>query len=477
MQYVFSRWTALPLLLGGLVITAACIEDSDDADDEADGEIRVVHAISDVSAVDILLDGEPIQPFTGIAYGDSSELIGVDAGEVDLTVVPSGSGLDEALDLEDLDGAIEIAEDERHVVILSHRREAGPQAQVRTETIPEESGQDTGTVFFQVAHYSPIAPEELDFYLIEDGDELDGNTEPVATVNYDGLGEGEWSEVQEFEKGDFDLIVTESGADPTDADEQLFRHDLDQSEASLLEGEVIFFAAMDSRRASSPIDVTLVREAAGSPYLGMLDERAGLRILHGVLDHDDPGEDGSIDIDLDDQSELVTDLSPEDTSATQAIEHGERELTARYSSSQGDILTDEELEIQESEDVFAIVAGRASSDTFELIRRGMPFSPMNSEDGRFLFTHAAPDYPGELEVAFADDDEPLGEELEVGEGPIFNLPAEEFELEVRDEQEELVAEMDLAIEAGILYNITAVDNEDGEIELIVDELPVNPPLD
>lgn len=480
MQYPLARWTALGLMLAGLVTVAACIEDSD-SDDDRTGEVRVVHAISDVRSVDVAVDGQALQPLRQIAYGDSSGLISLDAGEVEITVGPSGGGDEGTLDLEGLEQPVEIVEDERHVLVLSHREEAGPYAQFLTEEIPEEAGQETGTVHYRVGHYSPIAPEELDFYIIEDGESLDDSTEPVATVAYDGLGEAGWSEAQEFQQDDFNLIVTEAGADPTDPEQQLFRHQFDQSEAGLLEGELVLFAAMDTRRSTSPIDVTVVREAAGEPFLGLLDERSGLRVLHGFLDEDDPDGDGAIDIDLDDAPGLITGLAPGETSATRPVEHGERVLDALYSSDGGHVLSDEELELLESEDVLVIVAGNASSGTTELIRRGMPFSPLAGDQGRFHFTHAAPAYDmsqdSDLELHFADDEEVIADELEPGDGAIFNIVAGEFEAEVRNEGDDLLASREIEIHAGVLYNVTAVDGEDGGIELIVDELPVNPALD
>jgi plastocyanin len=129
------------------------------------------------------------------------------------------------------------------------------------------------------------------------------------------------------------------------------------------------------------------------------------------------------------------------------------------------VVFDEELELAEG--AFTIAA------LGELSEENQPFEPAvleddlsdPGEDARVRLVHASPDAPA-VDVTAGDGETVLFEDVEFGEAGAIEIPAGEYTLEVRpateDNDGDIVAEFDVAPEAGNVYSAFAVGYLDPE---------------
>jgi plastocyanin len=129
------------------------------------------------------------------------------------------------------------------------------------------------------------------------------------------------------------------------------------------------------------------------------------------------------------------------------------------------VVFDEELDLAEG--AFTIAA------LGELSEENQPFAPAvleddlsdPGEDARVRLVHASPDAPA-VDVTAGDGETVLFEDVEFGEAGAIEVPAGEYTLEVRpateDNDGDIVAEFDVAPEAGNVYSAFAVGYLDPE---------------
>ena len=86
----FARVALAVLLLAGIAVSAKGVSAQD-----ADANVRVIHASPDAPAVDIWVNGAVA--IEGLEFGDATDWIALPAGSYDVAVAPAGADASDAV--------------------------------------------------------------------------------------------------------------------------------------------------------------------------------------------------------------------------------------------------------------------------------------------------------------------------------------------------------------------------------------------
>ena len=245
-----------------------------------DASLRVIHAVSDAPAVNILANGEVA--VAGLDYAESSERlelppatysVAVDAllpGDETLTVIgPVDLALEEATNYKVFAVGSVVADSIMPVVVTSD-----------IEDIAD------GNIRLQVVHAAAAAPA-VDIHVTAPDDDL---TAPLATLDF-----AEFTGAVDVPAGNYRVRITLPGEDSV-----VF----DSGSLDLAAGTDLVVAAINNRFAGdSP--VSLLAVAPNGSFFDVLDanSKSAVRVIHGVSDAP------AVDVLVNDTIRLVEDLS------------------------------------------------------------------------------------------------------------------------------------------------------------------------
>lgn len=183
------------LALAALALVAITACDDDDATNPvAQGRVRVVHAISDVTATDILIDGATVK--TDLAYKAPDVYRARDVGDAEIEIREANA----AADLLTLDHEIEEDEDN---TIIAYGSEATPKSIVLTD---DNAAPAANKAKVRVVHAAD-GEAAFDVYVVEDEADV-ATANPVAT----DIAPGEASAYVTVDAGTYFVVLTEVGA-------------------------------------------------------------------------------------------------------------------------------------------------------------------------------------------------------------------------------------------------------------------------
>ena len=135
--------SSLSLALAAALLTSA---GSALAADEA--RVRVLHASPDAPAVDVQLDGQPVEALTNVPFGAISDYLKVPAGEHQVTVYPTGTTTTAVID-----AAVTVEAGMSYTIAATN-----PVASIAPEVIVDDPTMKSGSAMVRVVHLGPDAP-------------------------------------------------------------------------------------------------------------------------------------------------------------------------------------------------------------------------------------------------------------------------------------------------------------------------------
>lgn len=258
-----------------ILAVAATIGCSDNKDDpipktpsEQTSSLRVTHAAADAPHVQISADGNVIDPMLPYDYGETTGVLALQEGDIDLAV---NAVLADGSTAQVLSGSINLAAD-MHYEVFAIGSVADETLEILPLSMPADF--DTSQVRVTVAHLTPAAPM-VDVHVSEPGAELS-----AATV----LGSFSYKETLgpvEIAAGDYQVRVTAAGDD-----EPLY----DSGPLALSAGSDLVIGAIpnvavtaQSRAEKSPIQLLIVSGDSAS-VASSIDDGAELRVVHNSAD-------------------------------------------------------------------------------------------------------------------------------------------------------------------------------------------------
>ena len=182
----------LALAAFALIALTAC-DDDDATNPVAQGRVRVVHAISDVNATDILFDGATVK--TDLAYKAADAYRAQDVGEIPIKIREANA----ATDLVSIDHDVEADDD---YTIIAYGSEATPKSIVLTDN---NTAPAANKAKVRIVHAAD-GEAAFDVYVVEDEDD-------VATANPSAadISAGEASAYLTVDAGTYVVVLTEVG--------------------------------------------------------------------------------------------------------------------------------------------------------------------------------------------------------------------------------------------------------------------------
>ena len=209
-----------------LLALTAC-DDDDPTNPPAQGRVRVVHAISDVTALDILMNDAAVK--TDLAYKTADAYRGRNVGEVDIEIREA----DAATDLLTVD--LEVEEDDDYSII-AYGSEATPKSIPLTDN---NAAPAAGKAKVRVVHAAD-GEASFDVYVVEDEADV-ATANPVAT----NIAAGQASAYVTVDAETYFVVLTEVG----DKDEVLSVPDID-----LTNGKIRTVIAVEKAGGGGPIE-------------------------------------------------------------------------------------------------------------------------------------------------------------------------------------------------------------------------------
>ena len=423
----------LALLLASLALPApATIAQETGVTGVTNPTIRIVHAVPDGPAVDVVLDDELV--VQEIAFGTATEYLPVAPGDRLMHVVPTSGGdpiIDQTIGLE---GAT------AYIFVVTGSA-AEPQLQTFEVGLdPIEAGQAR----LRVIHAAPEAPG-VEVAVV-------GSGEPLV----DGVGFPDGSDYQLLTPGTYDLEVR-----------------LDDS------GEVITSATAVTIETGKAYDIVALGEA-GTPNVSLLTleslislpcseilgvgERFNtcLRMLHAVPD--------AAAIDLYVGETLVAEgLAYSSATEFVAAPNGEQQIRIVPAGGSLDQALADTTQTLERGLAYQITATGLAAEGIEATISGVDLSALPENQARVRVNHASPD-TGEIDVAVAGGPTPFeGIEYRTQSGYVaFDAGSYVFQLRLSGEETLLIETPEVQLEPGMIYDIYAIgQSENGTVQLVI----------
>ena len=164
-----TRWKSwMAVLLTGLAVLAPGCDDDDDDDttpppleerpDEEVSKLRIIHASPDAPAVDIYAAGGTTPLLTDVAYGDTTEYLTLEPGDVAVDIRPAGAPAESAPVF--TTGTLTLTPGLRATAIATGLLNGDSASEsFRVLVLPENFGEDqAGQARVRIVHASPDAP-------------------------------------------------------------------------------------------------------------------------------------------------------------------------------------------------------------------------------------------------------------------------------------------------------------------------------
>ncbi|MBZ4419680.1 DUF4397 domain-containing protein [Myxococcus sp. RHSTA-1-4] len=158
----------MAVLLAGLAVLAPGCDDDDDDDttpppieerpDEEVSKLRIIHASPDAPAVDIYAAGSTTPLLTDVAYGDTTEYLTLEPGDVAVDIRPAGAPAESAPVF--TTGTLTLTPGLRATAIATGLLNGDSASEsFRVLVLPENFGEDqAGQARVRIVHASPDAP-------------------------------------------------------------------------------------------------------------------------------------------------------------------------------------------------------------------------------------------------------------------------------------------------------------------------------
>ena len=418
-------------------------DESEETEPEPDANLRVAHLSPDAPNVDVYVDGDAL--LEDVPFRAASDYLELPAGEYDVMITAASDAdavvFDETLTVPE--GAFtaaavgELAEEHRPFAV----------------EVYEDDVSDPGEMArVRLVHASPDAPN-VDVT-------VDG--EPLFTdVPFGAAG------AVEVPADDYELEVRPATED-VDGD-VVATFDVSPEPGTVYTAFAVGYLDPDAAPADEPFDLEVVVDA--SYEVETPEPDADLRVAH--LSPDAPNVDVYVDGDA-----VLEDVPFRAASDYLDLPAGEYDVMITAAGDADTVVFDETLALSDGEFTAAAVG--------ELAEENQPFAVEVYEDdvsdpgdeARIRLIHASPDAPN---VDVTVDGEPLFTDVPFGAAGAVEVPADDYELEVRPATEDVdgdvVATFDVSPEAGTVYTAFAVGyldpdaapaDEPFDLEVVVD---------
>lgn len=424
----------------------------DDGDDDATAALRVVHAVADAPAVNVLADGNVL--IDGLEFQSGTDFTDVPAATIQVSVdALTAAGSVTVIDPTDIDFEADTA---YTIAAVGTVQTIAPL--IITNPLSEVSA---GNARVQVVHAAPSAPA-VDVYVTEPGVDLAGAGDPVTSFEF-----GEFTETQlEVPAADYQIRVTPAGA----TDPVVF----DSGTISLVEGlDLAIFAVDNVNPGESPISLVVVDGADLVDPFEIVDTGTptSLRVVHASPDA--PAVDVVVNDDFDNPT--VPGIAFGEFTDFLDLPIGEGETTLDLNvkitpaGNPGMIVNGmgDDLTLDQGEEYTVLATGTLA--TFELLPLVDENNRRLATDGLVRIVHASPaagtvdiyvTAPGaditDLDPTFAR----VAFRAETGYVPI--APGE-YDVTVTPEgtKDAAIGPATISVEGGGLYTAVAVDAEGG----------------
>jgi hypothetical protein len=146
MPRLFSRGRRLPIMFLAALVALLGISGVGAQSEQA--QVRIVHASPDAPAVDIWINGEVA--ISGLAFGEATDYVSLDAGDYDVAVTPAGAGAEDAV----IEATLTLESGMAYTVAA-----VGEVANIEPLVLQDNLGApEMGKAHVRVVHASPDAP-------------------------------------------------------------------------------------------------------------------------------------------------------------------------------------------------------------------------------------------------------------------------------------------------------------------------------
>ena len=413
---------------------------SEESEPEPDASLRVAHLSPDAPNVDVYLDGDAV--LEDVPYRTVSDYLDVASGTYEVMITAAGDMetvvFDEELDVPAADITVaaigELAEENEPFAV----------------EVYEDDLSDPGeNARIRLAHAAPDAPNV---------DVTAGGDVLFEDVPFGAAG------AIEVPAGEYELEVRPATED-NDGD-VVATFDVAPEAGVVYSGFAVGYLEPNDAPADEPFDLELVVDAdMGGSEESEPEPDASLQVAH--LSPDAPNVDVYLDGDA-----VLEDVPYRTVSDYLDVASGTYEVMITAAGDMETVVFDEEFDVPAADITVAAIG--------ELAEENEPFAVEvyeddlsdPGEDARVRLVHAAPDAPS-VDVTAGGD--ALFEDVPFGAAGAIEVPAGEYELEVRpateDNDGDVVATFDVAPEAGVVYSGFAV----GYLE--PDDAPADEPFD
>jgi hypothetical protein len=412
-------------------------EPTEEPTPEADAALRVAHLSPDAPNVDVYVDGDAV--LEDVPFRAVSDYLDLPSGEYDVMITAAGD-----MDTVVFDETLEVPAGEFTAAALGELAEENQPFSV--EVYEDDVSNPEGMARVRLVHASPDAPN-VDVTV--DGEPLFTDVPFGAAGTVEVPADEYELEIRPAtENNDGDVVAT---------------FDLAPEAGTVYTAFAVGYLAPGDAPADVPFDLEVVVDA--SYDVEEPDPEASLRVAH--LSPDAPNVDVYVDGDA-----VLEDVPFRAVSDYLQLPAGEYDVMITAAGDMDTVVFDETLSLSDSEFTAAALG--------ELAEENQPFSVEVYEDdvsdpgdmARVRLIHASPDAPN---VDVTVDGEPLFTDVPFGAAGTVEVPADEYELEVRPATEnndgDVVATFELAPEAGVVYTAFAAGY------LAPDDAPADEPFD
>ncbi|CAN5815266.1 hypothetical protein BH24CHL4_BH24CHL4_10590 [soil metagenome] len=367
--------TGLMLLAAMLVVSAIApgqLVIAQDSETEADGSVRFIHASPDAPAVDILLDGAPVAQ--GIEFGIATEYAAVSPGDHNVQVVPAGESAAAAL----IDETIGVDSGEAYTVVVANLL-----AELELQTFQSNtSGLPEGQSRIRAVSLSPDAGD-LDIFRVG-GDQW-----------FDNVSFGEDTEHHDVDAGTYDLEIRLHDSDQTLLSAPGFAVGNGNEHTLYILGR-----QSDESLIVLPLAVSVQAPCAEVLGLGMGNENACLRVVHGSLDA------VAVDIYVEDAL-VVENLEPGMATEFFVVPPGDGRSVKLVTAggTTDDFVVDVGVDLHGGEAREVVVAGNVTD--LKAVNESVDLSPLSVGQARLRLVQGSAD-SGDIDFLVVDGDEIFG---------------------------------------------------------------------
>jgi len=418
-------------------------EEMDDSEEpESDAALRVAHLSPDAPNVDVYVDGDAV--LEDVPFRVVSDYLELPAGTYDIEITAAGDSETVVFNEE-----LEIPAGEFTAAALGELE--GESQEFGVEVYEDDVSDPGEDARIRLVHASPDAPN-VDVTV--DGEPL------FEDVAFGAAG------AVEVPADDYELEIRPA-TEENDGD-VVATFDVSPEVGTVYSAFAVGYLDPDAAPAHEPFDLELVVDAS---YDVEAEGEADLRVAH--LSPDAPNVDVYVDGDA-----VLEDVPFRAVSEYLELPAGTYDIEITAAGDPDTVVFDEAVELSEG----AVTAAALG----ELSEENQPFGVElyeddlsdPGEDARIRLVHASPDAPN---VDVTVDGEPLFEDVPFGAAGAVEVPADDYELEVRPATEygdgDVVATFDVSPSAGTVYSAFAVGyldpdtapaHEPFDLELVVD---------